>query len=374
MRVLLLAGLVIACMAGCGSGEGNPSGPSSGGQEMTAVGVDQEVTFRSRGVTIYASLRAPLDANAETPAAVIIAGSGPVDRDGNVSDLPDVKMDMYPWIADRLAEAGYASLRYDKLGSGKTEWGPYTESQAGKLSFEDSLLREAQDALAFLAKQPGVDSQRLALAGHSEGGMIALAVADDPGPAPAPERLALIEPLPVPILSLIRSQLAEQISAAAKGGLISGAEAAALGEWLSRGIRELRKGEQFSSPTRPLSQPGGAAEALQAAIEHYAYEPQTRILRGSEDRYDPLELAARVSPPTQVLVTCGTKDISTPCSIVKPLAEAFEPGLARFEVIPEMIHVLRDIGAADPLAISARQDISYPFSQDLADVMAGFFK
>src|SRR5436190_9668139 len=64
--------------------------------------------------TVFGTMTVPGGA-AKVPVALIIAGSGPTDRDGNSPMLPG-KNNMYKQLADALAAAAIASLRYDKQG------------------------------------------------------------------------------------------------------------------------------------------------------------------------------------------------------------------------------------------------------------------
>ena len=140
----------------------------------TSIEADRDVEFVSSGITIHGSYRGPAADGGAVPAAVIIGGTGDVDRDGNSSLLPGVAMDEYRWLADLLSAEGIASIRYDKVGTGATGLGPYTSDPAALLGFgyDDLRIQPARDALAFLSRQPGVDASRLIVIGHSEGGAV----------------------------------------------------------------------------------------------------------------------------------------------------------------------------------------------------------
>ena len=143
---------------------------------------DQEVVFDSAGMSIHASLRLPDTDTAAVPGVLIVAGSGPVDRNGSVG-VPgtptEIHMDLYRWISDLLAARGIASIRYDKITSGATGIGSYSEDPAKLVaqSFDKIFVDPARAALAYLAEQPGVDPQKLLVFGHSEGGLIAMLLA-----------------------------------------------------------------------------------------------------------------------------------------------------------------------------------------------------
>ncbi len=93
---------------------------------------------------------------------LILGGPGPVDRDGNTSDL---RFDLYRTVAYALAEAGFAVLRYDKRGVGQS---------GGNLSLAtlNDFVGDAEAALGALAKAASVDPEALSIVGHSEGGVI----------------------------------------------------------------------------------------------------------------------------------------------------------------------------------------------------------
>jgi uncharacterized protein len=106
------------------------------------------------------------------PAAVTITGSGPQDRDQAIPVVPRYR----PMrdIADTLARRGIAVLRLDDRGTGGSG-GDF--SAATSADFADDV----RAALAYLRARPDVDPARLALVGHSEGGLIGpLVAADDP--------------------------------------------------------------------------------------------------------------------------------------------------------------------------------------------------
>jgi len=105
------------------------------------------------------------------PGVLLIAGSGPTDRDGNSPLLPST-VDNLKQLAQQLAARGIASLRYDKRGVGESVY-PGLSEQA--LRF-DQLVEDA----VLLARQLGDDARiaRVSLVGHSEGALIAALAAE----------------------------------------------------------------------------------------------------------------------------------------------------------------------------------------------------
>jgi pimeloyl-ACP methyl ester carboxylesterase len=107
------------------------------------------------------------DGEGPFPAVLLASGSGPLDRDSNHKRA---RFDVGRQLAHALADAGLASLRYDKRGVGET---PGDWRTAGLHDNVDDLGR----ALKSLAARPEVDGDRVVLAGHSEGAILAAALA-----------------------------------------------------------------------------------------------------------------------------------------------------------------------------------------------------
>ena len=102
------------------------------------------------------------------PCVVTITGSGAQDRDGEIGIVRGYRP--FRQIADTLARRGIATLRLDDRGSGGSGG-----SFAGATSAD--FANDIQDALHWLRGVKDIDSTRLALLGHSEGGLIAPLVA-----------------------------------------------------------------------------------------------------------------------------------------------------------------------------------------------------
>ncbi|HET6955063.1 MAG TPA: alpha/beta fold hydrolase [Vicinamibacterales bacterium] len=127
---------------------------------------DQQLNIPSNGFSLAATLSRPATASApRLPAVVLVGSSGPTDRDGLVVGIPILGQ-----IADALANAGYIVIRYDKRGTG----------QSGGRAESATLTDYAEDvraAVKLLADRKDVDPKRIAVVGHSEGGLVALIAA-----------------------------------------------------------------------------------------------------------------------------------------------------------------------------------------------------
>lgn len=122
----------------------------------------EEVKFENLqdSFSLAGTITLPKDKN-NVPAIVLVSGSGPQNRDEEM-------MGHRPfWVlADYLTNLGYAVLRYDDRGTFDSE-GDF--SDATTLDF----ARDASAAVNYLKKRPEVDSTKIVIIGHSEGGLIA---------------------------------------------------------------------------------------------------------------------------------------------------------------------------------------------------------
>src|SRR5260370_35659566 len=91
-----------------------------GGKGFYASGTKQRaVRFAgSDGAILAGTLLLPIKSElGRLPGVVLVAGSGPTDRDGNNTLVPE-RIDLLKQLAELLARAGIATLRYDKRGIG----------------------------------------------------------------------------------------------------------------------------------------------------------------------------------------------------------------------------------------------------------------
>jgi uncharacterized protein len=101
-------------------------------------------------------------------ACLIIAGSGPTDRNGNG---PSLNTDAYLKLATFLAQSGFASLRYDKRGIGESAEAMIKEDS---VTFEVAV-EDARSMIHWLKETAGYD--RVVVIGHSEGSLVGMLAA-----------------------------------------------------------------------------------------------------------------------------------------------------------------------------------------------------
>ena len=128
----------------------------------------EEVTVNAKGYTLAGTLLIPKQGKRPFPAVITITGSGQQTRD---EPIPFPNLGAYRpmrQIAESLAARGIAVLRVDDRGVGNSG-GRDTLMTATTSSFADDTRTE----VAYLRSRPEIDPKRIALVGHSEGGIIA---------------------------------------------------------------------------------------------------------------------------------------------------------------------------------------------------------
>jgi len=256
--------------------------------------VESPIQLDRDGV-IKGTLMLPDDV-ARAPVALLIAGSGPTDRDGNG---PNLRNDSLRQLAKALAEAGIASVRYDKRGiaASAAAGGPEQD-----LRFE----RYVDDATAWvrLLKQDKRFTKTV-IVGHSEGALIGTLAA---GAGGADGMVALAGPGQRASTAL-RSQLAGKLPP----------ELASHNE---RILASLERG-----------QPAGDVPAELAAL----YRPSVQPYLISWFRYDPAREFGRLKVPAAVIQ--GGSDLQVGIGDAFALQQA-KAGTA-LVVVPGMNHVLK---------------------------------
>ncbi|MFD4368451.1 alpha/beta hydrolase family protein [Rhodococcus sp. NPDC058521] len=288
---------------------------------------DNEITFDSGDVTLHGSLRIP-DGDGKAPAALILAGSGPTDRNGD-SGLLSGDIGTLRHIADVLEKNGYASLRYDKLGSGQTALGPYEVDDIAELGF-NTFVDAASAGLEFLAAQEQVDGSKILVIGHSDGALVAMALATGKDSARI-HGLGLLEPLSIRLLDLLTTQIHAQLDAVVSTNQLPVELADELRVALAGAVESLRGDGTISDDLPEPLRNAGLVHANAKAL-------------AEEDALDPRELARSLPDGFPVLTSCSEKDIQVDAADVDGLDSA----LAHTNLVSVRMrnanHVLKDVG------------------------------
>jgi pimeloyl-ACP methyl ester carboxylesterase len=272
------------------------------------------------------------------PVVLILADSGPTDRDGNNYSVPG-KCDSLLMLAQGLKKAGIASLRYDKRGAGESY---VLAPDEGSLVFED-YIRDAEKAVRAL-RADGRFS-KVAVIGHGQGSLVGT-VAAARGGADAFISLAGVG---LPGWQTIQNQLAylsrqdgESLPASLKP------------EW-ERIIGELKAGRavpQVGPELLSLFRP-----SMQAfLISWFSFDPKTELGRF----------------PNPVLIVQGGNDSRVGPDDTRALEEG-KPG-SREVFLPDMNHALKAVLPVESDDQASYSDPSYPLASGLATVIGDFVK
>ena len=258
------------------------------------------------------------------PVALLIAGSGTTDHDGNG---PQIKPATLKKLAEQLAARKIATLRYDKRGAGgwKPEFG-----RPEDFRFKDYV----EDAVALVNYlRSSRKFSRLVLVGHSEGGLVAILAARR---VPV-DRLVLLATAARRQGDLLKAQLEKQL---APDAFLP----------IAKAIDDIMAGKIVDSPPPGLSIPPAMQPGIASSF--------------TEDPIDPLKL---IEAPT--LIVAGGRDRQLARLDFAALTAASTA--AKTLWLPDMNHVLVDVtDAADDLA--AYNQPERALDPELIETLAAF--
>ena len=265
---------------------------------------EEEVTFASpgTGITLAGTLTLP-KGTGPFPAMLLIAGSGPQDRDNSIANHRPFLV-----IADALTRRGVIVLRYDKRGVGKS-------SGSTDAATTIDLAVDAAAALAYLRSRKEVDMAHVGLLGHSEGAIIAPYLAKNSKDVTS---LVLLAAPATPGEQTLLNQ-SEMIGRA--GGLNDDQLEASLGfdKAAYSLVRQEKDPAALSEKLVKLVKETG----LDSALPPSALETQLRMLTSPWFRffldYDPLPNLKAVKCP--VLALYGQKDLQVSSKANLPLLQ-----------------------------------------------------
>jgi alpha-beta hydrolase superfamily lysophospholipase len=258
------------------------------------------------------------------PVALLIAGSGTTDHDGNG---PQAKPATLKKLSDELVARKIATLRYDKRGAGG--WKP----EFGKP--EDFRFKDfVDDSVALVAylRNSGKFSE-VALAGHSEGGLVAILTASR---VPI-DRLVLLVTAARKQGDLVKAQLGKKLSPDQLAPIAKAIDAIMAGQIVDP--------PPAGFPLRPAMQPGMASAFTE----------------------DPIEPLKKINAPT--LIVGGGRDLQV--ARLDFIALGAASPTAKTLWLPDMNHVLVDVtDDADNLA--AYNEAERPLNTELIETVAAF--
>jgi uncharacterized protein len=290
--------------------------------------VERPIYLETSSGRIVGSLLVP-DGEELKTVVLIIAGSGPTDRDGN-SSLLNGTNDCLKMLAFALSQAGFASVRFDKRGVGDSKNAAPKENE---LTF-DTYVEDVCLWLDLLKND--VRFSKVAVIGHSEGALVGMIAASRSSVAAfvsiaGPARSASF---------LIRSQLTGKFSSELT--LASEVIIASL----ENGVESENVPHELYNIFRPSVQP--------YLISWFKLIPQELIN----------------SVHANVLIVHGDSDIQVTADEAQELKSAYPN--AQLEIISGMNHVLKAVGSDMDMQISSYSDPSLPLARRLVQVIVIF--
>ena len=252
------------------------------------------VTLKTETRTLEGTLLTP-ETKDKIPVALIIAGSGPTDRDGNNPLMQNNSLKM---LASELFKNGITTLRYDKRGIGQSKMTNLNESE---LRF-DNYIQDAKEWLDFLKRNQKFN--QIIVIGHSEGSLIGMIASHQKDV----DKFISIAGSGQPADQIIREQLKAQPT------IIS--------EQSTPILDKLSHGETVKD-VPPLLQS--------------LFRPSVQPYLISWFQYDPQEELAKFKKP--ILILQGTTDIQVSVKDAEILAKANQR--AQKIIINDMNHIMK---------------------------------
>lgn len=296
--------------------------------------IELPFAFQSGTLTLPGTLTMPANYNGPLPVALIVAGSGPTDRNGNSAGplRAQNNSNLYAILAWQLAGAGIASVRYDKRVLGEN----LQKIDIAQTSIDDFIADATAGARKLAADRR---FSEVVLIGHSEGAELVLQAANRGAPAAG---LVMLSGAGRPIMVVLREQLSKQLPPEE------------ILKWDSASARYLR-GED----------PGDVHPGLKPLLL-----PGNRRFMQTWAKYDPAAEISRVHIP--VLIVQGGHDLQIGEADARAL-QAAQPA-AKLVIIPAANHVFR--AATDDRMAQLRlyTDPTIPIVPELTPAIADWIK
>ncbi|MFD1205382.1 alpha/beta hydrolase family protein [Sporosarcina contaminans] len=265
------------------------------------------------------------------PLMVIIAGSGPTDRNGNSPLIPG-KNNSLKMLAEQLADNGIASIRYDKRMIGENaKLGGKEED----LRFDDYI----EDAAAWVNFAKADDRfSKVGIIGHSEGSLIGMVAAEK---TDADMFISIAGP-GRPINEVLLEQLEQQLPV----NLLKESDDILI---------QLKQGEQVKTVSTELQS---------------IFRPSVQPYLISWLKYDPAKEIQKIKAP--VLIINGTRDVQVPATDAERLHNAKEDSV--LAIIQNMNHVLKEAPEDREGNMATYMNPDLPLAEGLMDEILSFLK
>ncbi len=288
-----------------------------------------EIIMKTPSGDIFGTLTVPNNLKV-SPIVIIIAGSGPTDRDCN-SPL-GIKTNAYKMLSEGLAENGISSLRFDKRGIGNSKGAMTSEVD---LKFE-TYINDVVSWIALLKKDKRFS--KVVLLGHSEGSLIGIVAAEQVNVS----GLISVAGVGRPADEILKIQLEKKLPAQ-------------LLEESNKILDSLKTGKTVSDVDPSLL-------AL--------YRPGIQPYMISWMKYDPAQEISKLKIP--VLIIQGTTDLQVTVNDAKLLSESYPD--AKLLIIQDMNHVLKESDDNMQNNLATYSNPELPLKPELIPEIVNFIK
>jgi pimeloyl-ACP methyl ester carboxylesterase len=297
--------------------------------QTSAASSETDMVLKTATGDIYGTLTIA-DNSKPTPIVLIIAGSGPTDRNGN--SPMGVKACTYQMLSQDLAKNGIASLRFDKRGIGQSKAAMTSESD---LRFE-TYIKDVTDWISLLKSDKRFSS--IIVLGHSEGSLIGMIAAG-------------------------QSKMTGFISIAGAGKSAD----KIIQEQLKKQLPMTLLGE--SNQILDSLKAGKTVAKVNPTLASL-YRPSVQPYMISWIKYDPAKEIRRLKIP--VMIIQGTTDLQVTVEDAKLLSAA-KPD-AKLLIMENMNHVLKEAEADVQKNMATYNDPALPLKAGLIEKIVQFIK
>lgn len=291
----------------------------------------QNKNFTTKDVVVNPLLKgtlyAPNESSKEKTLVIVIAGSGPTDRDGNQRNLVNNSL---KFLCEGIASRDLHAFSYDKRMFAMAQAGNLNEAS---LSFED-FITDAKEVVQFFKNQKIY--KKIVVIGHSEGALIGLVAANQNTDA-----YISIAGAGRGIDAVILDQIALQ--------------APFLKDEVQQNLEILKTSKTFELKNQML------ASIFRPSIQPYMI---------SWLKYQPQEEIKKLQIP--ILIINGTKDLQVSVADAQMLQQA-KPN-DKLVIINNMNHVFKDISGDDSANKASYNNPELPNSSQLLDEIISFIK
>lgn len=305
--------------------------------------IEKDITINSYGNRLSGTACLP-DGKGRFPLVIMVHGSGPLDRDENMKGQ---QLNIFNTVARYLAREGFASLRYDKRGCGKSSGDYYT---TGLLD----LVNDSVSWFDTLRQSDFCESERIFVLGHSEGCIIAPQMSTI---RPSVAGLVLLCPFVDDIESiLIKQALRLQQEFDALPG-VSGR----IRRYLSRMM-----GVTVTSQKKLIDK----LKSSNKDTFSFGFQKVPAKWLRELIRLDPRAIFSQVTCP--MLLIAGEKDLQCNPDDVNRIAE-LTSGAVNTHIIKNLTHVLR-LDEQQPYLLNSAELIKKPMEPSLLELIGEWFK